>query len=75
MIVKQIQQNNSDYPSILKKYLAKNTPKVITAIGNPDILKKTLTIFCSVKCPGNLILQTYDLAQYLSDDSVSEQRK
>lgn len=26
---------------------------------------KTLALFCSVKCPGNLILRTYDLAQEL----------
>jgi len=72
MSIKQIHQNNSDYPSILKKYLDENSPKVIACIGNLDILKKkTLAVFCSVKCPGNLILQTYDLAQHLRDDGVT----
>ena len=36
--------------------------------GNLDILaRKPLALFCSVKCPGNLILKTYDLARELRD--------
>lgn len=32
--------------------------------GNVEILKQPLTaFFCSVRCPGNLILKAYDLAQ------------
>jgi predicted Rossmann fold nucleotide-binding protein DprA/Smf involved in DNA uptake len=30
-----------------------------------------LALFCSVKCPGNLILQTYDLTQNLRQTGVS----
>jgi predicted Rossmann fold nucleotide-binding protein DprA/Smf involved in DNA uptake len=32
---------------------------------------KTLALYCSVKCPGNLILQTYDLAQKLRAAGVT----
>jgi predicted Rossmann fold nucleotide-binding protein DprA/Smf involved in DNA uptake len=46
----------------LKKYLTDKTPKAITAIGNLDILSnKTLAVFSSSKCPGSIILKTYDL--------------
>jgi len=42
------------------------------AIGNLDILSnRTLGFFCSVKCPGNLILQTYDLARALRDAHIT----
>ena len=33
-------------------------------IGNDQILQRQLiAFFCSVRCPGNLIIKTYDLAQ------------
>jgi predicted Rossmann fold nucleotide-binding protein DprA/Smf involved in DNA uptake len=40
----------------------------IWSIGNLDILQRPLLgFFCSVKCPGELILRTYDLARALRD--------
>jgi len=33
--------------------------------------RKTLALFCSKKCPGNLILKTYDLARNLRDTGVT----
>ena len=35
------------------------------------IVYQKLALFCSVKCPGNLILQTYDLACALRDAGVT----
>ena len=46
-------------------------PSVWT-IGNLEILnKKLLGFFCSVKCPGNIILKTYDLARALRDAGIA----
>jgi len=46
--------------------LAENTPPQM--IGNQKILQtKKLALFCSRKCPGNLILKAYDLARSLRD--------
>ena len=42
-------------------------------IGNPAILQSPapkLALFCSVRCPGALILQAYDLARDLRDAGV-----
>lgn len=40
----------------------------VWAIGNLGILKRDLLgFFCSVKCPGNIILKTYDLARSFRD--------
>jgi len=59
------------YPETIKRYLGDLATASITAIGNLRILQnKTLAFFCSVKCPGNLILKTYDLAQNLRQASV-----
>ena len=42
------------------------------AIGNSNHLAGDLLgFFCSAKCPGNLILDTYDLARELRDASVT----
>jgi predicted Rossmann fold nucleotide-binding protein DprA/Smf involved in DNA uptake len=55
---------SQDYPSALKAHLGTDAPESITALGNLDLLRyKTLAFFCSIKCPGDLILKTYDLAQ------------
>jgi predicted Rossmann fold nucleotide-binding protein DprA/Smf involved in DNA uptake len=56
----------------LKKHLGKDAPNTITAIGNLDILRHNSTsLFCSAKCPGNLIVKTYDIAQILRDTSIT----
>jgi hypothetical protein len=52
--------------------LADDAPTSITALGNLDILhQRKLAIFCSVKCPGTLILQTYDLVSALRDMGIT----
>ncbi|TRZ89773.1 MAG: DNA-binding protein [Methanosarcinales archaeon] len=72
MDLKRLHQGNSNYPSALKKYLGDRAPAVIVARGNLDILDyKTLAMFCSVKCPGSLILQTYDFAKRLRHSDVT----
>lgn len=59
-----LQYNDSNYPPPLKKHLGKDAPDIITGLGNIDILRHNSTaLFCSAKCPGDLILKTYDLAQ------------
>ena len=40
-------------------------------IGNLDILNRNLLgFFCSVKCPGDIILKTYDLARSFRDAGI-----
>jgi len=59
-----LDKHNPNYPPALKKHMGEDTPKVLTAIGKVDILRHNSTgLFCSQKCPGDLILKTYDLAQ------------
>ena len=43
----------------------------ITSRGNPSLLDQPLAaLFCSKRCPGDLILQAYDAAQALRDAAV-----
>lgn len=62
---------NANYLSSLTGAKAGNLFRRIRGIGNLDILKRPLLgFFCSVKCPGDLILRTYDLARSLRDAGV-----
>lgn len=60
-----------DCPENIKRYVEDYTPEVITAKGDLEILqRKKLAVFCSVKCPGTLILQTYDMMRALREAGV-----
>ena len=57
-------------PAFQKKTFQKLYPYIWT-IGNIDILnRKLLGFFCSVKCPGDVILKTYDLARSFRDAGI-----
>ena len=72
MEIRRLGQGDPSYPSALQLFLGDRAPTTLTALGNLDILRqKKLALFCSVKCPGNLILQTYDLARALRDEGVT----
>ncbi|MGI8566374.1 MAG: DNA-processing protein DprA [Pyrinomonadaceae bacterium] len=59
-----LDQNSLLYPERVRQHLA---PTLITAHGNLDILRQseTLALFCSRKCPGDVILKLYDYAREL----------
>ena len=67
-----LKKNDPNYPSALQQHLGKDAPDTITAIGNLYILRHNSTsLFCSTKCPGDLIVKTYDIAQILRDASMT----
>jgi len=71
MTVTSIGQPDQRYPFVLSRFLGDQAPECIFSLGDLDILRrKTLALFCSVKCPGDLILQTYDLARELRDAGI-----
>jgi predicted Rossmann fold nucleotide-binding protein DprA/Smf involved in DNA uptake len=74
-----ISPEHPDYPPGLKTCIAFKTAPTLTAIGNLNLLQKpaigsavpeVIALFCSIKCPGDLILKTYDLAQSLRDAKI-----
>jgi len=72
MGIVQFKQADPQYPSLLKTHFANHAPKTITALGNPIILQgKILAFFCSVKCPGHLILRAHDFAQNLKQADMT----
>ena len=58
-----IHSDAPDYPTSLHQHRYSKALPTLSTIGNPSILQNTtIALFCSIKCPGDLILQTYDLA-------------
>ena len=67
-----LDKRDPNYPPALKKYMGEDAPKALTTIGNIDILRHNSTaLFCSQKCPGDLILKTYDLAQIFGNAGMT----
>ena len=60
------------WPSNLGYRLEKEVPSTLQTIGNLEILAvHKLALFCSVRCPGDAILATYDAARQLRDEGVT----
>ena len=56
----RVTRDDSAYPAIVEERLQARPP--IAAFGNLDLLRsQPLAFFCSIKCPGDVILRTYDL--------------
>jgi predicted Rossmann fold nucleotide-binding protein DprA/Smf involved in DNA uptake len=54
---------DSRYPARLRERLGAAASLELTALGNLDLLAQPKTaLFCSAKCPGSVILPTYDQA-------------
>ncbi|MGD9062710.1 MAG: DNA-processing protein DprA [Desulfobacterales bacterium] len=69
---KIVKKGSSGYPQLIQNSVISRRYPQIWIIGNLDILdKKLLGLFCSVKCPGNVILKTYDLARKLRDAGIA----
>ena len=67
-----IQPKSRYYPPAFRNKKTRGLFPKIFALGNLEILKNPLLgFFCSVKCPGDLILRAYDLARALRDNGVT----
>lgn len=77
--IQRITQADTNYPERLKDYLKTEAPETIWARGNVGLLSGADTIlngnlwalFCSSKCPGEIILKAHDLAQKFKERGIS----
>jgi predicted Rossmann fold nucleotide-binding protein DprA/Smf involved in DNA uptake len=66
-----IEPTNPAFPAALQTGTLLPPVSRLWAIGNLDILhRRLLGFFCSTRCPGNVILRTYDLALALREAEV-----
>ena len=67
-----IGSTHADFPTALQNAPLTAPISQIWVIGNLELLKLPLLgLLCSTRCPGNIILRTYDLALALREAGVS----
>ena len=72
MDVTVIAKDDPRYPTAAMALLGDRSPERIYAAGNPEILSQPLlALFCSSRCPGAIILKTYDVVRSLRDSGVT----
>lgn len=65
-------REDSTYPPALKAHLANQAPETVTSLGNADLINnKKIAIFSSIKCPGEIIIQTYDFVKSLQQTDMA----
>lgn len=70
--VRQLSPNALDYPSALRRCSIDKSPIAVTSKGDVGILDRLLIgLFCSVRCPGDIVLKTYDFARALQCADVA----
>ncbi len=70
--IKRIDAGDPDYPGTLNACLGDDAPPSVNGIGDVGLLvRPRLAFFCSTRCPGSLILRTYDLAQLLRQSPLA----
>jgi predicted Rossmann fold nucleotide-binding protein DprA/Smf involved in DNA uptake len=70
--IKRIDKGDPEYPNSLIHHLANDAPDSITALGNLAIFdQRRLAIFCSAKCPTEIISQTHDFIEKLANARVA----
>lgn len=63
-----IPRDDPRYPTRLRQRLGTDAPAELAALGNLDLLSQPMTaLFCSARCPGNVILRAYDQAAQWRD--------
>lgn len=71
MKFQRIHPGDGHYPPALTRTLGASAPPSLSAIGDAGLLGgHLLALFCSAKCPGDIILKLYEHTQALRDQGV-----
>jgi predicted Rossmann fold nucleotide-binding protein DprA/Smf involved in DNA uptake len=72
MNITQINRDERVYPKSLVSFLGSDAPRTIWALGNRELLNnKKVGFFCSSKCPGDIIIKTYDLVKKWRNEGIT----
>ena len=71
--IERITQRDPNYPAQLQRYLKTEAPETIWARGNTGLLtdRNLWALFCSSKCPAQIILKAHELAQQFRASGIS----
>ena len=68
MKIKRYTRDSQDMPAALRRAISAGGEAPAAFLGDPRILRgRLIGFFCSIRCPGDPILKTYDLARALRD--------
>ena len=63
---------NPEYPRLLLSPVLGDPPRTLFAVGDVSLLRRDyIALFCSARCPGEVILKTYDLARILRNLGIA----
>lgn len=69
--IQTISRRSSIYPPALRERLGKSAPEKLYIIGDATPFKQSVVAFvCSVKCPGSVVIHTFDAIRELRDAGV-----
>ena len=71
-MIARIEQGDRDYPMVLRDRMGDDAPSGLYAIGKTAILRhRLLGLVCSVRCPGSIVIETFDAIRTLRDTGVA----
>lgn len=69
--IQTISRRAKNYPPALRDRLGKSAQEKRYIIGDVTVLKQSIVaIVCSVKCPGSVVIHTFDAIRQLRDAGV-----
>ena len=72
MKLRRYESGAPDTPAALRRCFEAGSVPAVTSKGSLDIFDgRLISFFCSVRCPGDVILKTYDLARALRNANVT----
>ena len=67
-----IQDANSRFPLEVRRRLRQGWPRSLASLGDLDTLRHArLGLICSIRCPGSIIIKTFDVIRELRDLGVA----
>lgn len=72
MKIKRYKTETPDMPAVLRRCIDAGGEEPVALLGDSGILEgRLIGFFCSVRCPGDVILKTFDFARSLRDADVT----
>lgn len=69
--IQTVTRQSVGYPSKLRERLGESAPETLYVLGSSEILRQPMVaLICSVKCPGSVVIQTFDAIREMRDAGI-----